>query len=140
MPFYRRNDLQAIARSKLSDAQLLLQHGRWSNSYYLSGYAVEIGLKACIAKQISADVIPDKNFIAETYRHELRRLVNLAGLSQELGNRERADQPFAANWAIVAQWNPETRYEAIDQFSAQSFLEAVADNATGVFPWIQVYW
>lgn len=140
MAFYRRNDLQAIAQAKLTDAQLLLQNGRWSNAYYLSGYSVEIGLKACIAKQMSADVLPDKNFVNDAYRHELTRLVSLAGLSQDLSNKGQAEPAFATNWAIVAQWNPEKRYEAVDQFSAQNIVGAIADNAAGVFPWIQTYW
>jgi hypothetical protein len=34
---YKRTDLRAMAQAKLDDAILLLQHGRFSNAYYLAG-------------------------------------------------------------------------------------------------------
>jgi len=45
-----RLDLQQLAWERSGDAQELLAAGRWSGAYYLCGYAVECGLKACIAK------------------------------------------------------------------------------------------
>jgi HEPN domain-containing protein len=58
----KRSELQTRAQAKLDDAILLLQHGRYTNAYYIAGYAVELGLKACIAAQIDAETIPDKAF------------------------------------------------------------------------------
>lgn len=75
-----RADLQANAQAKLDDAILLLKQGRYSNAYYLAGYAVEIGLKACIAAQITAETIPAKEFIKGILNHEFTGLVGLAGL------------------------------------------------------------
>ncbi len=136
----KRLDLQHLAESKLSDALLLFAHGRFSNSYYLAGYAVEIGFKACISRQILSDTLPDKNFVTKIYQHNLKELVGLAGLQGALRNQENLDQTFAANWGIVAGWTPECRYEAIDKFSAQLLLQAVNHNASGVLPWIKVHW
>jgi hypothetical protein len=136
----RRTDLQAIARTKLADAELLLANNRFSNAYYLAGYSVEIGLKACIARQFLAETIPDRRFVADTHSHDLRKLIGLAGLSAELRNHESRNPVFAANWALVDEWTPETRYETVDQFSAQVLLQAIRDDATGVLPWIQAYW
>ncbi len=45
-----RIDLQQLARARLREAEALLNAGEWSGAYYLAGYAVECGLKACIAK------------------------------------------------------------------------------------------
>jgi HEPN domain-containing protein len=56
----KRLDLQHLSEAKLADAELLFANGRHSNAYYLAGYAVEIGLKACISRQILADTLPDK--------------------------------------------------------------------------------
>lgn len=55
----KRTDLQALAQAKIDDAAVLLQYGRSGNAYYLAGFSIELGLKACIAAQISADTIPD---------------------------------------------------------------------------------
>ncbi|MDQ2083721.1 HEPN domain-containing protein [Xanthobacteraceae bacterium Astr-EGSB] len=63
MPYgFKRIDLQANAEAKSADAKLLLQHGRYSSAYYLAGYSIEIGLKACIALQVAAETIPGKAF------------------------------------------------------------------------------
>jgi HEPN domain-containing protein len=78
---YKRTDLRAMAQAKLDDAVLLLQNGRFSNAYYLAGYAVELALKACIAAQFVADVIPDKSLVNAIYRHTLKDLVGTAGLT-----------------------------------------------------------
>jgi HEPN domain-containing protein len=136
----KRADLQAIAKSKLEDAILLVENKRFSSAYYLSGYAIEIGLKACIAKQFTADVIPDKNFVIEIYKHNLKQLVGVAGLTTALKQTEDRDQNFAANWALVAQWTPESRYEVTDPFTAQVMVAAINDANSGVFQWIKANW
>ncbi|MSU78452.1 MAG: HEPN domain-containing protein [Gemmataceae bacterium] len=45
-----RTQLQQLAQERVRDADSLLKAGQWSGAYYLAGYAVECGLKACIAK------------------------------------------------------------------------------------------
>lgn len=102
-PGQKRGELQVNAQAKLDDAMILLRRGRYSNAYYLAGYAVEIGLKACIAAQISAETIPDKAFIRNIFNHQFRVLVGLAGLAGSLKDEEDKDQAFAANWALTSQ-------------------------------------
>ncbi len=139
-PGQKRSDLQANAQAKLDDAIILLKSGRYSNAYYLAGYAVEIGLKACIAAQISAEAIPDKAFIKNIMNHQFRTLVGLAGLAGSLKDQEDKDQTFATNWAIASQWEPDARYEAIDPTTAQLFVQAIADPNSGVLQWIKAHW
>ena len=64
-----RHDLQQLARLRLDDALFLQQVGRSSSAYYLAGYAVELALKACIAKLFQPDVIPDRAFVNAIYTH-----------------------------------------------------------------------
>ena len=71
-PGLNRSDLRANAETKIADAILLLDNHRYSNAYYLAGYSVEIGLKACIAAQISAETLPDKAFIRGIMNHQFR--------------------------------------------------------------------
>ena len=136
----KRADLQAIAESKLEDAILLLNNRRFSSAYYLSGYAIEIGLKACIAKQFTADVIPDKTFVNEIYKHNLKGLVGVAGLTTALKQTEDVDQNFSTHWALVAQWTPESRYEITDPVTAHVMVVAINDANSGVFRWIKANW
>lgn len=136
----RRTDLQTLAAAKLADGQMLLEHGRWSNAYYLSGYSVELGLKACIARQISADTIPDKAILKDVLSHEFLKLIGLAGLRAELRDQQNADAEFAANWAISTEWSPDARYRACSAMEAQYLVRAIADPQHGVLPWIRTYW
>ncbi|RAI45298.1 hypothetical protein CH341_04705 [Rhodoplanes roseus] len=136
----RRSDLQAMAQAKLDDATILLAHGRFSNAYYLAGYAVELGLKACIAAQVNAETIPDKEFIKKIYSHVFPELIGLAGLAAEFKRRKDENPAFAANWAIVSEWSPDVRYEQRDPMSAQLMLQAIIEPERGVLPWIKTFW
>ena len=136
----RRTDLQALAQAKLDDAVLLLDHRRWSNAYYLAGYGVELGLKACIARQISSDTIPDRSIIKGIYSHVFRDLVGIAGLKAELEDRQKLSADFGSNWAIAAEWSPDDRYRAIQAMEAQYLISAVGDPDNGVLQWIKIYW
>jgi HEPN domain-containing protein len=137
---YKRTDLQAYAQAKLDDASILLQNRRYSNAYYLAGYAVELGLKACIAAQINAETIPDRTFIRDIFKHEFPKLIGLAGLTTELKDQKEKDSGFGANWAIVSEWSPDVRYETRDVTSAQTLITAIADPDSGVLQWIKTYW
>lgn len=136
----KRSDLQSLSITKLDDAHILFQNKRYSSAYYLAGYCIELGLKACIAKLMVAEVIPDKAFLNGIFQHSFRPLVNLAGLANSLKTKEDADASFAANWAIASEWGPETRYEAKDVHSAQLLLNAISDPKTGVLVWIKEHW
>ncbi|UYW33633.1 hypothetical protein [Methylorubrum extorquens] len=136
----RRVDLQRSAQVKIDDAILLFNNERFSNAYYLAGYAIELGLKACISRQISADTIPDKNLVRDVFQHEFKKLVLLAGLASELKKQEQANPNFSANWGIAAQWSPDARYEATDKYSAQLMVMAVSDESDGVLQWIKTHW
>lgn len=136
----RRSDLQSLAEAKLEDAGLLLGGGRASNAYYLVGYAVEFALKACIARQISANTIPDREFIRNVYSHEFSKLIGLAGLSGELKRELKDNQPFAVNWAISSEWLPDARYRSYTMYEAQALFEAVGNPDNGVIQWIRRFW
>ena len=69
-----KNDLERLAQIRLEDALFLFAANRSSSAYYLAGYAVELALKACIAKLIQPNVIPDKAFINAIYTHKLDSL------------------------------------------------------------------
>jgi hypothetical protein len=136
----KRTELQALAQAKLDDAMILFAAGRASNAYYLSGYAVELGLKACIAAQISAETIPDKAFIKKILDHQFNVLVGLAGLQGALKEAQDKDVAFAANWAIASEWSPDCRYETKDKMSTQLMLVAIGDPKAGVLQWIRAHW
>ncbi len=136
----RRQDLRNGAEAKIADAILLLENRRYSNAYYLAGYAIELGLKACIARQVVSDTIPDREFFNKIFSHEFPKLISLAGLAAELKRAQDRDRIFAANWAICDEWRPDVRYRSVDGTNAELLVFAVANDKTGVFPWIRNFW
>jgi HEPN domain-containing protein len=136
----RRQALQVLARTKIDDARFLLAHGRSGNAYYLAGYAVELGLKAYIARQIVAEVIPGRRFMSGVYDHDLERLVGVANLADALTSRRSVDDVFNANWGIVTKWSVESRYEDAGTPAAQALVDAVSDAERGVLSWIEAFW
>jgi HEPN domain-containing protein len=57
-----RTQLQQLAEERVRDAKALPNAGQWSGAYYLAGYAVECGLKACIAKLTNLNDSPTKTW------------------------------------------------------------------------------
>lgn len=133
-------DLEKLAQLRLDDALYLLQASRSSSAYYIAGYAVELGLKACIAKLMQPNVIPDKAFVTAIYTHRLESLVSTAGLLPEFNADLKADPQFAANWAVASKWNEESRYELWDPVAAATLVAAISDPRCGVFQWVKKHW
>jgi hypothetical protein len=135
-----RADLQAIALAKYKDAELLFANRRYSNSYYLFGYAVEIGLKARIARSFLPETIPDRRFVSDIFQHDLTKLVGLAGLSGELAEERKRSNVFDGHWATVSSWSEQSRYDMIDEFLATAMKVAMTDQSEGIFAWLQRHW
>ena len=53
--------------------QHLLSAGRWSRAYYLAGYAVECGLKACVLAYVERTcvIFLDKKFSEKCWTHDV---------------------------------------------------------------------
>jgi HEPN domain-containing protein len=139
-PGLNRRDLQIRAQAKIDDAGFLLANGRYGNAYYLAGYAVELGLKACIAAQIEAETLPEKKFVRGILSHDFKALVALADLTADLTDEQDRDPKFDACWNQALQWTPDARYGEADAVSAQVLVQAIADPNSGVLRWIQAYW
>ncbi len=135
-----KGDLQKLAGMRLEDAIVLLRNNRPSSAYYLSGYSVELAIKACIASLYQADSIPEKAFVNATYTHNLNSLISTAGLSQELKADTRRNPDLAANWAIATKWNEQSRYQFWDIIAAATIINSISDNKNGVFQWVRNRW
>lgn len=136
----RRLDLQKLAQIRFDDSVHLLNAQSFSSAYYLAGYSIELGLKACIARQIRSEEIPDKNLIQKIFSHEFLKLVGLAGLARELSDAQNADTQFQAYWGIASEWSPDSRYAITDPTSAQLLVAAIGDPNHGVLRWIRAFW
>jgi HEPN domain-containing protein len=120
---------------------VLLESRRYAASYYLAGYAVECGLKACIARQIRQYEFPrSARFSRDVFTHDLKELVKHAGLGDLLVERVTDSEQFGRNWETVAKWSEESRYKSTSREDAEALLGAITEEADGVLAWIRQRW
>jgi HEPN domain-containing protein len=134
-----RTDLQRIAVAHLDAARSLLESRHWGPAYYLAGYSVECGLKACIARQFREYDFPHRQTVNDSYTHDLGKLVRTAGLSKDLRLAEDASDLFK-NWATVKDWPAESRYEDRSQTRATGVVTAIDAKPNGVLERVTQYW
>ncbi len=136
-----RTDLQQLSEARVADAEALLRAERWSAAYYLLGYAVECGLKACAARQCREDDVPDKTFVNDFYTHRLDRLLGISGVEAALEARAEAEPLFQRNWNAVRDGSESSRYDpSTTEQQARGMLAAVADPHSGVLTWLKAWW
>jgi HEPN domain-containing protein len=101
-----RREFRRLAEMRLADARVLIAARRYAAAYYLAGYAVECGLKACIARQIRQYEFPrTARFSRDVFTHDLRELVKHADLAPLLAERIAGSTQFRLNWDIVMAWS-----------------------------------
>lgn len=136
-----RRDLQVLTRIRLVEARALLDAGLYDGAYYLSGYAVECALKACIARQTRREDFPPKPVLVRgMYTHDMVALVRLADLSMSLTARIQACAIFHEHWLTVVNWSEEGRYQRWSADQAARLLEAITDRQHGVLRWLRSVW
>jgi HEPN domain-containing protein len=137
-----RAQLRQLAEDRILDAACLLAGSRWAGAYYLAGYAVECGLKACIMAHVEAigAIFQDRKFSEKCWTHDLEELVKLANLKPTLDVEAAANVVLSANWAVAKDWKETSRYEQKTQPEAQALYDAITHAPDGVLTWIQRYW
>ena len=118
-------ELRSIAQARLKDAQVLLASNRYDGAIYLSGYVVEIALKARICETLHWAGYPSTNSEFRDYQtfrtHNLDVLLRLSGVENEILTDALAD------WSAVAYWDPEIRYTpvgSVSEAAARSMIDA----------------
>ena len=140
-----KEELRQLAEDRVLDAQALLAGGRWSFAYYVSGYAIECGLKASILARMGLTgwIFEPKVKIDEVITHDFTKLLTIAGLKAEhdaaLATSAAAGTNFVGNWGIVSSWNVSSPYAPHTEAEARELHRAVTE-ADGVLPWIRNYW
>jgi HEPN domain-containing protein len=109
-------DLKALARARLADANALLEASRFDGSAYLCGYSVELALKARACKTLKWTHFPEtpgEFRRLETFKtHDLDILLRLSGREQYI------EVHLFAEWTVVSQWSPESRYQPVGTVTA----------------------
>jgi hypothetical protein len=135
-----RSQFQKLAKLRIREAETLLKYKLFDGAYYLAGYAVECGLKACIAKLTRRYDFPGKDFARNAYTHDLTQLIKTAELAERYRIDMDHDSQLAANWTIVKDWKEDSRYALWSPAQARALIEAITETPHGVFPWIERQW
>jgi HEPN domain-containing protein len=137
-----RADLRRLAEDRVLDAAALLKEGRWSGAYYLAGYAVECGLKACVLAYVERTgvIFQDKKFLEKCWTHDPEALIKAADLDVTLGLDISANSQLGTNWLVVKDWSELARYQLFTELQARTLFEAVTETANGVLPWVRLRW
>lgn len=135
-----RSNLKDLAGQRLREARVLLHNRQYDGAYYLAGLAVECALKACIARRTRRYDFPDKQLANESYTHNLARLLKMAGLVPILDHDSRTQPTLSTNWAVVKDWDVDSRYTANEQRKARDLYAAISARRHGVMTWIRQRW
>jgi hypothetical protein len=138
-----RSDCQKLALARIADAKALLAAKRWSGAYYLSGYGVECGLKACVLVRLAAApevMFEDRKYSDKCWTHSLVQLVDSAGLRAALAAACSADSKLFDYWNVVKDWKESSRYVRTAKLTALQMYKAITHKRHGVLSWIKARW
>lgn len=132
-------EFQALAVVRLEEAKCLLANGFHSGAYYLCGYAVELALKAIVAKNVRVDHFPPID-AKKFYTHDLEALIGNTGLAMPLATERALDPEIDGYWDTILIWDESTRYSEWGPVDAAKLIEAVSNPTKGGFQWIRRHW
>ena len=95
----------------MADCRVLLAAGRYDAVLYLSGYALETALKACICDTLGWAGFPVRggeraSLFRPLFTHDLNMLLLYSGREVFVLSQ------LASEWDRVKDWKPELRYES----------------------------
>jgi HEPN domain-containing protein len=135
-----RRDLQRLARTRLSEARVLLSAKKYDGAYYLAGYAIECALKSCVAKQVKKFDFPNKKLALDSHSHDLEQLLSISGLKQTHEQEMKSNADFRAKWSVVRDWSESARYSDRSQAQARDLYSAITDRRNGILKWLKKHW
>lgn len=135
-----RDDFKQLAKIRLKEAKVLLDKENYDGAYYLLGYTIECGLKACIAKQTNKYDFPDKKVVNDSYCHDLKQLLGLTEFALPINDERKRNKDLEVNWSIVIAWDESSRYHTHSKVDTEGLYSAITNTRNGVLRWIKKYW
>jgi hypothetical protein len=107
------SQLRGLSLARQEDASGLHQAGRYDAAIYLSGYAVELALKARICETLGWIEFPSTRGEFRSYQslqtHELAILLEFSGIKRRVNTENPAAWKF-----VVENWGAHLRYLPVD--------------------------
>jgi hypothetical protein len=107
---------------------------------YLSGYVVELALKARICATRGVSEYPENRLKNAFKTHDFDELKLLADIDNEFVGSRPA---LLGNWSTASKWKPGRRYEpegTYDRVEAEKILDAIRTKPDGVLECLSSRW
>lgn len=138
-----RNELKKLSRTRLKEVNALFQRNLFDGASYLSGYVIELALKARICKILDSDY-PDTGEISRSFKtHNLDLLIRLGGLHKKFNDELQTNNSFRINWSIIKSWSEGYRYLPVGSSNRNDVLDlidAIENPINGILTWIKKKW
>jgi HEPN domain-containing protein len=135
-------ELKKLANTRLKDAEILHKNHSHDGAIYLCGYAIELGLKAIVCKNlnqmgtISISHIPSTKdefrIIQSLATHKIDDLLSLAPPDIIKNIKTK----YLEDWSIVQQWNVEMRYSPIRGQQVSGDAESIISSTRRILNYI----
>lgn len=144
-------EIEAIALSRFEEARILFRAGKFDGAYFLSGYSVELILKAKIARKIGVPNLFSRNEnelhtfsgIQEIRKalktHNLFALLLLSGLKIQYDIDKASNKYLSLAGSLLFQdWFQELRYRPVGfiDFKRCKKLIELLEHEIGILQWI----
>lgn len=111
LPVITAEQFRQISDDRMADCQVLLAAGRYDAVMYLSGYALEAALKACICDTLGWEGFPNyggdrASLFRPLFTHDLNMLLLYSGRENFVLAQ------LTAEWNSVREWKPDLRYQS----------------------------
>ena len=101
----------------------------------------ECAVKAAIAKQTRRYDFPDKQLANQSFTHDLKSLLQTAGLWPMFESAMRTHPPLGLNWAVAKDWNEGSRYIlSTSEAQTRDLYSACTARTHGLLSWLKNYW
>ncbi|MFA5967344.1 MAG: HEPN domain-containing protein [Patescibacteria group bacterium] len=133
-------DLKRLADERLDDAKALYKANRFDGATYLSGYAIEIALKARICKLLQISDYPVTGIFKSLFAtHDFSVLLKLSGLEQEIAlSNTQNNQSLFVDWSIATGWQPEMRYTLMHK--TKKDVGVLLVSVINIIKWLKTRW
>ncbi|MCW3124863.1 MAG: hypothetical protein JWO03_521 [Bacteroidetes bacterium] len=136
-----RAELKSLSKIRLKEAKILKDNGCYEGAAYLTGYSLELALKARICKILDADY-PDTGDLGKVYKtHNFDQLIRLGGIRKKFDDKAAADPDFQLNYSTINGWNESWRYESGKTvLFVEKLLVALENPGNGILSWLKKIW
>lgn len=121
----------------LLEAKILLNRRRYLTAYGCIGFSIECALKATILRLHQLNAWPS-DFRARGWgTHDLNKLLDYAGLSEEMRRELDAGSKLGSAWLTVKDWDNQARYGRVEDYgTARDMVKAANNPIWGVLAWL----